>query len=111
MTLSICSFFTIVFFFFQAEDGIRDRDVTGVQTCALPIFSISKCSETEKRTTENCDQRSLVTAIFRHCATRRTWMISRSPAVQYLDRQIGRNFAITEQGFRGLISTNSPKNL
>src|SRR5437667_7238026 len=25
------------FFFFQAEDGIRDRDVTGVQTCALPI--------------------------------------------------------------------------
>src|SRR5208283_5784745 len=23
---------------FQAEDGIRDRDVTGVQTCALPIF-------------------------------------------------------------------------
>src|SRR6266498_2617606 len=28
-----------LFFFFQAEDGIRDADVTGVQTCALPIFS------------------------------------------------------------------------
>ena len=27
-----------VIFFFQAEDGIRDRDVTGVQTCALPIY-------------------------------------------------------------------------
>src|SRR5437667_7464713 len=27
------------FFFFQAEDGIRDRDVTGVQTCALPIWA------------------------------------------------------------------------
>src|SRR5699024_11840749 len=26
------------YFFFQAEDGIRDRNVTGVQTCALPIF-------------------------------------------------------------------------
>ena len=26
-----------VFFFFQAEDGIRDSPVTGVQTCALPI--------------------------------------------------------------------------
>src|SRR5207249_6044555 len=25
-------------FFFQAEDGIRDRNVTGVQTCALPIY-------------------------------------------------------------------------
>src|SRR5437870_8406054 len=27
-----------IFFFFQAEDGIRDGHVTGVQTCALPIF-------------------------------------------------------------------------
>src|SRR6266481_2028563 len=27
----------VVFFFFQAEDGIRDGTVTGVQTCALPI--------------------------------------------------------------------------
>src|SRR5699024_11451250 len=27
----------LFFFFFQAEDGIRDRNVTGVQTCALPI--------------------------------------------------------------------------
>src|SRR6266446_9454957 len=27
------------FFFFQAEDGIRDYKVTGVQTCALPIFT------------------------------------------------------------------------
>src|SRR2546427_2180141 len=30
-------FFAGVFFFFQAEDGIRDLTVTGVQTCALPI--------------------------------------------------------------------------
>src|SRR5256884_7401252 len=28
----------VFFFFFQAEDGIRDVAVTGVQTCALPIF-------------------------------------------------------------------------
>src|SRR5207253_5420179 len=28
-------------FFFQAEDGIRDGHVTGVQTCALPIYSFS----------------------------------------------------------------------
>src|SRR3989454_2304220 len=28
------------FFFFQAEDGIRDYKVTGVQTCALPIFAV-----------------------------------------------------------------------
>src|SRR5205807_7329336 len=29
---------SVVPFFFQAEDGIRDYKVTGVQTCALPIF-------------------------------------------------------------------------
>src|SRR5436309_10623271 len=28
----------VLFFFFQAEDGIRDFHVTGVQTCALPIW-------------------------------------------------------------------------
>src|SRR2546425_10843467 len=30
--------FYYFFFFFQAEDGIRDKLVTGVQTCALPIY-------------------------------------------------------------------------
>src|SRR5437868_11373306 len=33
----MCAICLFVFFFFQAEDGIRDRNVTGVQTCALPI--------------------------------------------------------------------------
>src|SRR5690349_25137666 len=32
----------IFFFFFRAEDGIRDLYVTGVQTCALPIFQKRK---------------------------------------------------------------------
>src|SRR2546430_4115861 len=31
----------LLFFFFQAEDGIRDLTVTGVQTCALPIYTQS----------------------------------------------------------------------
>src|SRR5256885_8193450 len=33
----------LLFFFFQAEDGIRDYKVTGVQTCALPIFVTERC--------------------------------------------------------------------
>src|SRR5437867_9561094 len=33
-------FYFFFFFFFQAEDGIRDRTVTGVQTCALPIYTV-----------------------------------------------------------------------
>src|SRR5258707_12372841 len=41
----ICRYVTfcgvaLLFFFFQAEDGIRDIGVTGVQTCALPIWSV-----------------------------------------------------------------------
>src|SRR5687768_17997723 len=41
-----------IFFFFQAEDGIRDVAVTGVQTCALPIFGkllMQQCSTTVKK--------------------------------------------------------------
>src|SRR5260370_1346879 len=35
--LHVCIVFSSFVFFFQAEDGIRDSSVTGVQTCALPI--------------------------------------------------------------------------
>src|SRR5256885_4568939 len=39
------SFLTVLlFFFFQAEDGIRDYKVTGVQTCALPILLWRNCT-------------------------------------------------------------------
>src|SRR2546427_6194362 len=38
-----------VFFFFQAEDGIRDLTVTGVQTCALPISLRRELGDREKR--------------------------------------------------------------
>src|SRR5256885_12115462 len=41
-----------VCFFFQAEDGIRDYKVTGVQTCALPI-----CEPSLNRTTACCSRR------------------------------------------------------
>src|SRR6516164_10338800 len=37
-----------MFFFFQAEDGIRDGTVTGVQTCALPIFRYGRPDATDE---------------------------------------------------------------
>src|SRR2546425_1653146 len=37
----------LFFFFFQAEDGIRDKLVTGVQTCALPILAQANAHVTE----------------------------------------------------------------
>src|SRR5436309_12527776 len=42
------------FFFFQAEDGIRDFHVTGVQTCALPIFSSELAFTIRARLLESC---------------------------------------------------------
>src|SRR5256714_2377121 len=39
---SFISVTSLLFFFFQAEDGIRDKLVTGVQTCALPIWRFSR---------------------------------------------------------------------
>src|SRR5699024_11491952 len=46
--VGVCGIYVCVlffFFFFQAEDGIRDRNVTGVQTCALPISKREKLND------------------------------------------------------------------
>src|SRR2546422_1461944 len=47
MILSQFSMYYVFFFFFQAEDGIRDVAVTGVQTCALPISLDSAAGQDE----------------------------------------------------------------
>src|SRR3712207_8227438 len=39
----------MLFFFFQAEDGIRDIGVTGVQTCALPIWLAARALAVVRR--------------------------------------------------------------
>src|SRR6266511_5760360 len=56
----------VFFFFFQAEDGIRDFHVTGVQTCALPISYVQlalvqvdvggESAEDEGRCEDQCDE-------------------------------------------------------
>src|SRR3989449_5288795 len=45
-------FILFFFFFFQAEDGIRDVAVTGVQTCALPIYALQKSILEDHRPSE-----------------------------------------------------------
>src|SRR6266508_6510412 len=47
--ICLCGIYVLCFFFFQAEDGIRDGHVTGVQTCALPIWF----GDTVKRRSQN----------------------------------------------------------
>src|SRR4051794_41383717 len=51
-----CNFACVfLFFFFQAEDGIRDGRVTGVQTCALPIYAFSATDSTAAAATSGAD--------------------------------------------------------
>src|SRR5437868_9991819 len=62
--------FCYFFFFFQAEDGIRDRNVTGVQTCALPI--LLENPKVEKITTAALAAKLDVSeaALYRHFASK-----------------------------------------
>src|SRR2546422_10951778 len=48
-----------LYFFFQAEDGIRDVAVTGVQTCALPIFDRSSILKAKASAAVNVTASSL----------------------------------------------------
>src|SRR5690625_3874764 len=52
----------VLFFFCQAEDGIRDGHVTGVQTCALPIFIQDETLKQVYRSLDRCtvDQKSVI---------------------------------------------------
>src|SRR5690606_41173121 len=55
----ICAFMEfhhVFFFFFQAEDGIRDFHVTGVQTCALPISTYSRQQALPRAASTGSDQ-------------------------------------------------------
>src|SRR5207249_9182908 len=68
-------------FFFQAEDGIRDRNVTGVQTCALPIsdglarkvrevLTLEAVIDRRRRCLQNCAERSEECRVGKECRSR-----------------------------------------
>src|SRR5437762_13324566 len=101
--------FLYVFFFFQAEDGIRDTSVTGVQTCALPIcerpgvsggvrdfvaLTAFSVSEPEVRL---LDVRALLQRLARRSEERRVgkecsarWLAGRYDTKCHLNRQVHR---------------------
>src|SRR5690606_40849525 len=64
-------------FFFQAEDGIRDFHVTGVQTCALPIWSAT----TSRRGRRGTTGRTRWTPAWRPCGRRSPRSGGASPRV------------------------------
>src|SRR5699024_11659152 len=65
----------VIYFFFQAEDGIRDRNVTGVQTCALPILPWRAAGARYSPLKDAIDQDSL-TGTSKHPVTRQAHLIS-----------------------------------
>src|SRR5690606_40143591 len=82
-------------FYFQAEDGIRDFHVTGVQTCALPISPKMWCGPSLGRS----DERSLkpVGSASDRWDQRRTDGISVGPASSGSDQQGGRGLVRSEE--------------
>src|SRR2546421_2441833 len=54
-----------MFFFFQAEDGIRDLIVTGVQTCALPISGLPEMNTVLRLLISCPDRPGIVSAVSR----------------------------------------------
>src|SRR5687767_15435091 len=76
----------LVFFFFQAEDGIRDKLVTGVQTCALPISRFAACGSSWPRAWRRCSARCSTSAA-RSTKRRRR---SQAPYVVPADRRYSR---------------------
>src|SRR2546427_12602233 len=77
-------FGVVFFFFFQAEDGIRDLTVTGVQTCALPISGSGRGSSlypARERTSPSPSRRWSGTACRRMHPSRGGIWTPRTPAV------------------------------
>src|SRR5256885_3932964 len=64
------------FFFFQAEDGIRDYKVTGVQTCALPICSRAAAQSSNRCSFDFASEKRPCSAIQSrvHLTSRASWL-------------------------------------
>src|SRR5256885_4809705 len=92
--LMLYSFINIVscciyFFFFQAEDGIRDYKVTGVQTCALPISGASGLRETGRlRAASQLRPRQRVRAVQRLEKAQAAASIALSAVSSYLEAEM-----------------------
>src|SRR5699024_12013024 len=71
-------------FFFQAEDGIRDRNVTGVQTCALPI------SIADQLLLAFCFRCQLVTLVSTPSSVFCSWRAASSVGMRSEERRVGK---------------------
>src|SRR3712207_7677121 len=83
-----------LYFFFQAEDGIRDIGVTGVQTCALPILDWSSVYRTISETSRATAQRMFLHNLARGEAYAQEaptlWDVTFRTAVRSEERRVGK---------------------
>src|SRR5206468_5585574 len=90
-----CLSIALLFFFFQAEDGIRDLIVTGVQTCALPICAVFEIVEMDsRRPSRRPGRRPWGGGRARRTGSRRWWC---SPLRRSEERRVG------EEGVAGVV--------
>src|SRR5260370_42272586 len=97
-------YFISFFFFFQAEDGIRDSSVTGVQTCALPI-SFRSCvvhgvvldDEGQKLSKRSKNYTDPLDAFDRIGSDAVRWFLMSSPILRGADQ------VVTEKGIAAVI--------
>src|SRR5215471_19877106 len=90
------------FFFFQAEDGIRDLYVTGVQTCALPISTTADAGSTA------CSAAWPSTAARYRTGPRSASTTRRSPSTGPLDLHVGEGLRLDREPCRqGAVNTNT----
>src|SRR2546427_9178824 len=83
--IMVTLYILFIFFFFQAEDGIRDLTVTGVQTCALPIsgtraaarggFTAVCCMPNTKPVNDNASVTRFILDRAREGASARVWPV------------------------------------
>src|SRR5256885_12068031 len=88
---------SICFFFFQAEDGIRDYKVTGVQTCALPILHADDFLEERLGDVVTVEDRALAALLVVHddleseaSATRPLGIGRRGAVARSEERRVGK---------------------
>src|SRR5690348_17656537 len=84
---SLMFFFFFFFFFFQAEDGIRDGRVTGVQTCALPIWEALDPGRGELNPVRRAEPEWFIVNVEEHPIVRGVILDDRLPHAVVRDRK------------------------
>src|SRR5687768_18461302 len=83
---------TSLYFFFQAEDGIRDVAVTGVQTCALPISAAGRTASWRRAQVDIRRGRRALRTVFQSTTPRDRSLHPRNSSRRSEERRVGKEW-------------------